>query len=445
MKNIFKDKNTAMVAKNMVIGILCKPASVIVSFIYVPIVLNYLGDEKYGVWSTILSIVSWIGYLDVGIGNGLRNKLTVSLAQKETALSKKLVSSTYAMITSIMAVVIIIVWSFSGIISWEDILGIETFDENLGLIVSLSITFVAINFVLSISKNVLFAMQKAFVASLMEPLTQVLNLLAVLVVSRIVCGSLLLIACIYGLAMVLSSFFVSILIYGKNVDLRPSVSAVDFKVGASLTNLGLQFFLIQICAMVLFTTDNLIISSLYGASDVTPYNMVNKLFNVISFAYIAMLTPIWSSVTKAKAEKNYVWIKKSISRLQLLMIPFFAGAALLALIFKAVSEVWLGRALAYHPGLIVLGALYCILTIWCNTYAYVANGLEMMKPSMVVAAFQAVANIPLSLFFAEVVGMQSAGVLAGTVVSMLIAAIATPIYVHIEINRQLKAKGSDIK
>ena len=52
--------------KNMAISAICKPLSMIISYIYVPIVLNYLGIEKYGVWATILAILSWISYFDLG-------------------------------------------------------------------------------------------------------------------------------------------------------------------------------------------------------------------------------------------------------------------------------------------------------------------------------------------------------------------------------------------
>ena len=64
---------------NMALSGICKPASMIMGYIYVPIVLSFLGTEKYGIWSTLLTILSWISYFDIGIGNGLRNKLAESI------------------------------------------------------------------------------------------------------------------------------------------------------------------------------------------------------------------------------------------------------------------------------------------------------------------------------------------------------------------------------
>ncbi len=437
MRFFNKDKNSSSVAKDMFLSVLCRPASMLINFIYIPIALQYLGVEKYGVWSTILSILSWIGYMDIGIGNGLRNKLTSSIALRDEATSKRLISSTYAMLASIMLGVMVIAGVACIFVPWESIFGVSSFDENLTLIVVISLAFVAVNFVLSICKNVLFALQKAYLASLMEVLVQLINLAGVLVAAVFFQGNLLLMACIYGGAMILSSSITSFFLYKKKPELKPSIGNFDFKTGASLTNLGLQFFVIQICALVLFTTDNLIISNLYGASNVTPYTTVNKLFNVIATAFTALLAPIWSSVTKAKSEKNYEWMNKLLKRLLLLMIPFIVGAIVLGTIFKPVSKIWLGVELDYQYGLIVLGVLYCLLTMWCNAYAYFANGLELMKPSMIVAVIQAIVNIPLSLFFAEFLKMGSAGVLAGTVSAMAISAAVIPIYVHRHIHQNM--------
>jgi len=436
------DQDSSTVAINMIGNGICKPLSMIVSYIYVPIVMHYLGVEKYGVWATILSILSWISYFDIGIGNGLRNRLTEAIASQKQERGKKLVSSAYAMIAIIMIVAALVFIAVAQFINWHGVFGIGEIDEDLTQVVCVSVAFVATNFVLSICKNVLYALQRATFVSVMELCTQLMNLCGVFIVSQFINGNLFAMACVYGVSMITVNAVASIITYTRRKDVRPSIGKVEVKTGMELTSLGMQFFIIQICALVLFTTDNLIISRLYGAVDVTPYTSVNKLFNVISHAFTALLAPIWSSVTKAKTQNNFTWLNKLVNKLNILMVPFFCGAILLAIIFKPLAGWWLQMDLNYEHGLIALGAFYCILTMWCNTYAYIANGLELMKISMIVALVQAVVNIPLSLYFAQVWGMKNAGVLLGTVLSMFISAIITPVFVRkrialgIKTNRQ---------
>ena len=433
--NFLKKNN---IAKHMVASGICKPLSMIISYIYVPVVLNYLGIEKYGVWATILTILSWISFFDIGIGNGLRNRLTEAIANKENERSRKLVSSAYAFIAIIMTAVTIIFCIVALFVDWNKVFGVRNFTENLTAVVCLSVVFVAVNFVLSICKNVFYALQKAAIVSLMELTTQIINLVGVLIARVIIPSNLFAMALIYGLSMIVSSLIFTVALYGKNKSLRPNIRTVDMSEGRSITSLGLQFFIIQICALVLFTTDSLIISYLYGAADVTPYNTVNKLFNAVVGIYSALIVPVWSDVTKSKIEKRYEDVRKLVKKLQIILFPFIVGSIILAVLFRPISNLWLGQKLEYTTSLILFGMAYCVLTIWCNTYASIANGLELMKVSIITATVQAVVNIPLSLLCAEGLGMKTAGVLAGTVLSMMISAIVQPIAIRNYIKRETR-------
>ncbi|MCM1175370.1 MAG: oligosaccharide flippase family protein [Blautia sp.] len=429
------DKGKGSIASNMIISGICKPISMIISYLYVPVVLNYLGIEKYGVWSIILTILSWISYFDIGIGNGLRNRLTESLNRKD-GKSRTLVSSTYAFTAVIMSIVSVLFAIGASFVDWNRMLGVEEPIHNLGMVVTISIIFVAINFVLSICKNILYALQKAADVSCMELMIQLLNMGGVLLAERYFESNLFIMAVIHGGSMITVNFIASLLIYLKNREVRPGYRYIDITAGKNLMNLGVQFFVIQICALILFATDSVIISYLYGAAAVTPYHAVNRIFNVIIGSYTAILAPIWSAVTKVKVEKNYTRLTGVIKRLQLTMIPFALGTVLLMIIFRPLMRLWLGRELEYSTELICMGGTYCLLSIWCNTYASVANGLELLKISMKTAVCQAAMNIPLSVFLAEIMNMKSAGVLAGTVLSMAVDAIIMPIVVHSEIRKR---------
>ena len=428
--------NNTEIGKHMLISTICKPLSMIISYIYIPLVLNYLGVEKYGIWSTILTILSWISYFDIGVGNGLRNKLTESLAKKDNK-GRKLVSSAYAFLSVLMTAMVIIFSIVAFTIDWNRVFGVTDIKENLAYLVIISVIFISFNFVLSICKNVLYALQKAGVVSIMELATQLLNLVGIIIVSLVLPSNLFAMSFIYGFSMIFVNLFASIVVYKKNREISPRLGSVDIIIGKSVTNLGLQFFVIQICALILFTTDSLIISYLYGASNVTPYNTVNKLFSSLLGIYTAMIAPVWSSISKMNSEKKFNDIISMIKRLRHLMIPFVAATIILFISFRHISKIWLGQELEYSNSLILFGALYCLLSIWCNTYASISNGLEIMRISMVVALFQAVINIPLSLLFAIRFNMESGGILAGTVASMLIAAVVQPIVVNKTIKSRL--------
>ena len=180
----------------------------------------------------------------------------------------------------------------------------------------------------------------------------------------------------------------------------------------------------------MFTTDSVIISYLYGASDVTPYNTVNKMFQIIIGVFTALLSPIWSAITERASQKRFDEIKKIIRKLYMMMIPFFVGTIILMLFFIPISRIWLQREIVYQNYLIQCGAAYCIVSLWTNTHGTIANGLGLVTNQMNMAIIQAVVNIPISLYFAKECDMGSAGVMLGTVIALLISSFWLPILIN---------------
>ena len=79
-------------------SVLYKGGAVAASFLAIPVMISYLGVAQFGVWSTLLTIMSWVVFFDLGVGNGLRNKVAESLAIGRHDLAQAYISSAYSMI-----------------------------------------------------------------------------------------------------------------------------------------------------------------------------------------------------------------------------------------------------------------------------------------------------------------------------------------------------------
>ena len=437
------DLSEKQVKKNMILGTVYKGLSMIVSYLYVPLVLFYLGEFKYGVWTTILNVLSWITYFDVGIGNGLRNKLAESLAKQgedNEIKTRKYVSSAYIMLAIIVLGAILVGCVLAGIINWESVFGIKTFNENLKIIMGISILLVGINFWLSLCKSIFYAIQENSRVGLMGVLQQVLMLLGVFVLIKYKKPSILLVALLYGITDFVISIIFSVILFRKNKCFIPKVTYYSTREAKETTNLGIKFFIVQIAALILFTTDNLIISHFIGPTEVTSYSIVNKLFSIGTALFAMLVAPYWSRTAAAKAEDNYAMIKNSIHTMYKLMILGVVGVIVLVVIFRPVALIWLQKDLSYSPGLIPLMGVYAIIFMWNAIYSQIANGLSLMNVLVPVAIIQGIINIPLSLIFLRQFNMGVVGVLLGTICATLISAIITPYYAWKEIKDHLNKR-----
>ena len=107
--------------KNIIASLFIKGASMAISFLLVPVVLNYVNPTKYGIWLTISSVIGWFAFFDISLGKGLRNKLTESLANNKTKLAKTYVSTTYAIVVIIFVSLFMLFLIFGNLINWSKV------------------------------------------------------------------------------------------------------------------------------------------------------------------------------------------------------------------------------------------------------------------------------------------------------------------------------------
>ena len=170
--------------------------------------------------------------------------------------------------------------------------------------------------------------------------------------------------------------------------------------------------------MVIFATDNLIIARILGPAQVTPYAVAYQMFSLIIFAHGILLAPLWSAYTDAYAKGDLVWVRGTIRRLNWLMIPIILLSAGGVIGGRAVCAAWLGQELTFPPMLFELMGVYTVVAVWNNVYAYFLNGIGDIDLQLWLAIAAGVLNVPLSICFARSLGLGSAGVILGTIVSL---------------------------
>ena len=81
IKNLFtsKDERNVSLRKNILFSAVLKVIGLATSLMIVPVTLNYLNNEVYGIWLTMSSVLYWFAYFDIGLGNGMRNYLTEAI------------------------------------------------------------------------------------------------------------------------------------------------------------------------------------------------------------------------------------------------------------------------------------------------------------------------------------------------------------------------------
>ncbi|GHU97066.1 O-antigen export protein [Spirochaetia bacterium] len=415
-----------------------RPISMIISLIYTPLMLGYLGDEKYGVWVTMLSILNWITVFDIGIGNGLRNVLTVKVGQGKDNDAQGAVSSAYYILGSVVGVLFLIGLCICLFVNWN---GVFKTSLIVRPAIIICLAFICVNFILSLQKNLYFSVQKPEATGIIGIVVQLINLVGVLLLKYYAINELLAMSVLTGLSTFSVNIIFSVFIWKKYPFFVPIPTKVKKIYIKEVCNIGVRFFIIQVSGLILFTTDNFIISMLYGAEVVTTYSIPLAIFNVINGIFMAILTPFWSKFTEKKEQNNWVWIKKALKLLDLLLIPFILLIIFVILFFDVITKIWLGRVINYAPWLIVSLGIYCFLQIYNAIYSTVLNGIGAINLQLVLALSSAIINIPLSIFFAKYCGLGPTGVCLATIFGFIIGAVVFTIQINRIVHKNLYITG----
>ena len=128
IKNKFykSDDRSVKMRKNTIAMLIIRGLSIFISLLSAPIMLHHVNRADYGVLMTLTSLVSWVGLMDVGLGNGLRNKIPIYRAEGNILKAKEAVSSCYATLALYVGCLIAIFIIISPFCDWIKILNSPT-------------------------------------------------------------------------------------------------------------------------------------------------------------------------------------------------------------------------------------------------------------------------------------------------------------------------------
>ena len=382
---------------NIAASFLIKGWSAVVVLLLVPATLHCLGEYQNGIWLTISSLLLWIDNMDIGLGNGLRNKVAEYMAHDETERIRRLISSTFAMLTCIIIPVLLILLLLIAASDPYGVLNAEPSKvSHLDQVLMVTVTLVCTSFIFKLIGNFYMGLQLPAVSNLLIALGQTLALVGTYIVLWSGSHSLMHIALVNTAAPLLVYLIAyPITFYYKYPQLRPAFSLVNLKEAKEVVNMGAQFFIMQISSVVLFMTSNLLISKLFSPSMVTPYQITYRYFSVLLVAFTVICMPFWNATTDAYERNDIEWIRQATRKLRLMTIGILVMMMVMVVISPWVYDIWIGDITIDFRMSIVM-ATYIFILIYSMRYSYFINGIGKLRLQLIFTVSAAIIFIPLA-------------------------------------------------
>jgi O-antigen/teichoic acid export membrane protein len=442
LKSFFQGhERTVKAKKNIIASVFIKGLSMVVGFLIVRITLNYLDETTYGIWLTLTSFLAWFSFFEVGLGNGLKNKLAEALAVKDYKLGKIYVSTTYAILTIIVSAIAILFFVGNFFFDWTVIL--NTDKELLNQLTSLTFIvfgFFFLRFVLQLINIVLFADQRPAIANVFGPIGNLIVLIIIYVLTITTKeGSLVLLGWVLSVVPVLVLIIATIFFYNRDYkNIAPSIKYVKMEYAKDLLNLGIKFFFIQVVGLIVYQTSNIIIAQYFGPADVTVYNIGYKYFSILIMAFNIIVAPFWAAYTEAWVKKDIDWIRSTVKKL--LMI--WGGLAVLGIVMLLFAEqfyfLWIGDKVKVPFKLSLALLIYFITYNFGGIFVMFINGVGKIKLQMYSSAIGAIVYVLVALVLIKYYDVGMIGLVIASVLSNFYGLILAPIQYKKLINQRAK-------
>ncbi|MDR0934966.1 MAG: hypothetical protein LBM03_01510 [Erysipelotrichaceae bacterium] len=445
---VLENEKTRSLVNNLGASFVIKGTALLVGLFATPAYISYLNNSvAYGAWFTLLSLLTWILTFDLGIGNGLKNKLISAFENKEDEKAKKLISTSYIVVGIISILLLIagnIIFQFIDFRAFFN-LPAEFMVSNEVILWMVRISFFAIvlQFWLKLITAILGAIQKQAVSSFLTLITSTTMLLFVLIsTEQNIETKLITLSIVNLIAVNLPLILATIVVFAKKLrQYLPKFGNFDHRLIKEILVLGGIFFIIQIALLVINMTNELLITQLFSPSYVEIYARYYKPFYVVISLATLIASPVWSAIARAFESKDFKWIKKVSNFVSAIGIALCIILALLFGLLQTFFDIWLGKetiavnyfiALAFMMNAIILVSIILISAI--------NNGIGALKSQVITHCIAAIAKIPFSILLVWLFRMIMPDSMAWSAIiwSNVVVLFIAPIMMYFECKKKIK-------
>jgi O-antigen/teichoic acid export membrane protein len=362
---------------------IAKALNILISFLSVPLTVHYLGAERYGVWLTISSLITWMSMTDFGLaGVALVNVLSEASGKDDKVAAQQYSASAWWALTGVSVLAGILSLTFFRFIPWRAVFRVSaaTSTHELQLACALTLLFFVLNFPLSVQQSIYNAYQEGFLSNVWGIGGNALSLIALVVVSQTHGGLPQLVLALSGtrcLVSIANIFF----IFRRYHWIAPAPSAVRWQCVKRLFKLGSKYLVAQLASLGVYQSQPIIITQILGPSKVVIFVVAYKIISLpMDLAYMAT-QPFIPAFGEAKARQDWHWIenayKNCVRASMVVGLPLSLAIAVLA---KPLIRIWAGKVAVPSGSLIVWLTIYTLIGIVLMAAGQLMSGVERVDP-----------------------------------------------------------------
>jgi O-antigen/teichoic acid export membrane protein len=377
--------------------VVCRMVLIAVRLVSIPFALRLLGVERYGLWLTAGSVLTWLNLSQMGLGDGLLNELAKAFGRNDRASMQRHVSTAYCCfaLISLLAAACIAALSHSSFV--VTLLGVQHAPHLLHdaqTVFLLTGLLLAATLFVNASSAVWAGLQETYLYYVFFSIGN-LAILGVLAILSFTGANLPVFTLAMGVPPLLITAGLTVYLFGwRHPYLRPRLSLFDRNSLRLLMNFGGPLMVVQIADLAIYNSSSPLIAARLGLAEVPRYAVALSIFMLVSNFCNAIARAYLGGYVEACARNDWPWIKSATWRIRRNTMALM-GAAVVPIVWLGpwALRVWAGKTVVPSTELLACMAVYCFLMVVTNTNTVVLLGLGHPGLKAALEVFIALAHI----------------------------------------------------
>jgi O-antigen/teichoic acid export membrane protein len=390
-------------------------ATMVSNLLLVPVLYRHLGPEAFGVWALFAGVQVMLAAVDVG--NALVHHLTAVLAVDDRRTAARLVTAALVATSAVGAALLAAFAVASRFVDWAGVWNVGgALAPDARAATAVLVVAVAFGLPAALADKLNLARQVGGRNGLLSTIVALATLATAIVVVRLG-GNLTAVVAATNLPAVLVRFGWLAVALARDPRVRPArhlEGALRLLLRASAA-----FGVLQICAVVGYNADQLVVARVLGAAAVAQYAVPAKAFAIVLALSGASTTALWPAFLEAVARSDVRWVRTETRH----VVAWTAagglgfGVALMTLGPWALSA-WVGGGYRADRLLLVAFACWGLVYVVTNVLGFILLSLGSLRRLVALAVANTVVNVGASIVLTRHIGVS--GAVWGSVASYLL-------------------------
>lgn len=396
-------------------NVVSQVVQLVTGLVSIPLTLNYVGVERFGIWMTLSTALAFITFSDFGVGIGLQDRMSKFIGSGNYESARKAFFSSFLFILILFVLLICVsnalilqvnISLFFALQSSEAIKEIVPTTEMVIFVFGLGLLG-------GLVQRAFNALQEGFWVAAIQVVARFVSLALLFLVVHLKMGLPALVLVVGGVSS-LALLLVGIpVLFIRNKWMLPkaglSIKVLDWVCLKGILKIGTLGLGASVAIYFVNNSIPFLMAKKYGIENVADYSVLLKLVSIPGMFLTYLFLPLWPAITEAKVKHDNMWIIKTYKRCSILVFGFTAVCVAVFLFFgREIILLWTQNE-SVVPGfeLLLASVVFMALGFWNSLTSVILNGLSRFKSQATYGIFLATIFVTIAAFVPNSYGKES--------------------------------------